>query len=390
MTRLEIGIVGLPNVGKSTLFKVLTKQDVVIANYPFATIDPNVGIVPVPDERLEKLTALSKSKKTIPAVVEFYDIAGLVKGANKGEGLGNQFLANIKETQAIVIVLRVFQNPDIIHVENSVDALRDLEIINTELILKDLEAVEKQLAKFEAEARAGKKEAIQNREDLGKIKKILEDGTLPVSSPEMLGLIRANKTIWELNLLTAKKQLYLLNGSPSDVPEALTAKIKELGADSLVLDLVTTTSVGDLIRKAYDILNLISYFTTGEDETRASNHRAGNEGTAGLRRDSYRLRGKVHPARSDRLRQIARSRRLDCGETKGLVAARRKRIRSERRRCRRRPTRIVLSRFLPKSHLDKNSIADVGSFARMSRCRSVVLFGRIRPGSSRRYFIVPY
>ena len=265
----KLGIVGLPNVGKSTLFKLITKQDIVIANYPFATIDPNVGIVPVPDERLQKLTALSKSKKTIPAVVEFYDIAGLVKGANKGEGLGNQFLANIKETQAIIIVLRVFQDPDIIHVENSVDALRDLDIINTELILKDLETVEKQFVKLEAEARAGKKEAVQNREELGKIKKILEDGGLPVSSPEALALIRANKIIRDLNLLTAKKQLYLLNGSSSDVGDALTAKIKELGADSLVLDLATTDSVGELNRKAYEILGLISFFTTGEDETRA-------------------------------------------------------------------------------------------------------------------------
>src|SRR5579872_2456565 len=151
--KLEIGIVGLPNVGKSTLFKILTQQDVTIANYPFATIDPNVGIVSVPDERVEKLAALSKSRKKIPAVVEYYDIAGLVKGANKGEGLGNQFLAHIRETQAIVIVLRVFQNAEIIHVENSVDALRDLDIILTELILKDLEAVEKRFAKAEAEAR---------------------------------------------------------------------------------------------------------------------------------------------------------------------------------------------------------------------------------------------
>src|SRR3989344_2707 len=140
--KLSIGIVGLPNVGKSTLFRALTKQEVHAANYPFATIDPNVGIVPVPDERLKKLAEVSKSKKTIPAVVEFYDIAGLVKGANKGEGLGNQFLAHIRDTQAIILVLRVFQDPGIIHVENSVDALRDLEIINTELAMKDLETVD--------------------------------------------------------------------------------------------------------------------------------------------------------------------------------------------------------------------------------------------------------
>src|SRR5207253_6974914 len=139
--------VGLPNVGKSTLFKTLTSQEVVVANYPFATIDPNVGVVAVPDERLEKLNTLSKSKKKIPAVIEFYDIAGLVKGANKGEGLGNQFLSHIRETQAIVIVLRVFKNAEIIHVENSVDALRDLDIIMTELVLKDLESVEKRFAK---------------------------------------------------------------------------------------------------------------------------------------------------------------------------------------------------------------------------------------------------
>ena len=141
-------------------------------NYPFATIDPNVGVVAVPDERLEKLNELSKSKKKIPAVVEFFDIAGLVKGANKGEGLGNQFLSHIRETQAIVIVLRVFQNPEIIHVENSVNALRDLEIVNTELILKDLETVEKRLAKAEAEARSGKKEAQARQGAFGKIETV--------------------------------------------------------------------------------------------------------------------------------------------------------------------------------------------------------------------------
>ena len=135
--KLSIGIVGLPNVGKSTLFKALTKNNILIANYPFATIDPNVGIVQVPDERLDKLAEMSKSKKKIPAIVEFYDIAGLVKGANKGEGLGNQFLNHIKETSAIVEVLRCFPSSEIIHVENSVDPLRDMEIINVELALKD-------------------------------------------------------------------------------------------------------------------------------------------------------------------------------------------------------------------------------------------------------------
>jgi hypothetical protein len=267
--KLEIGIVGLPNVGKSTLFKLLTKQDILIANYPFATIDPNVGIVAVPDERLEKLNEMSHSKKKIPAVVEFYDIAGLVKGANKGEGLGNQFLTHIRETQAIVVVLRVFENPDIIHVENSVDALRDLEIITTELILKDLETVEKRLAKAESEARSGKKEAIQDRDEMGRLKKLLEDGNLLSSDPELHDLIRANERMKDLNLLTAKRQVYLLNGKESDVPPQLFEKIKTLGADYVIADLAEAQGVPELIKKAYTVLNLISFFTTGEDETRA-------------------------------------------------------------------------------------------------------------------------
>jgi len=269
MAHISLGIVGLPNVGKSTLFKLLTKQDITIANYPFATIDPNVGIVPVPDERLTKLATLSKSKKTVPAVVEFYDIAGLVKGANKGEGLGNQFLANIKETQAIVVVLRVFKDPDIIHVENSVDALRDLDIINTELILKDLESVEKQFAKAEAEAKTGKKEAVRDVGELQKIKQCLEAGNLPVSSPELISLIRTNERMRALNLLTAKKQLYLLNGEDADAGGALKAKIKALGADYLTLNLAAGAATDGLIKKAYEILGLASFFTTGEDETRA-------------------------------------------------------------------------------------------------------------------------
>ncbi len=260
--KLSIGIVGLPNVGKSTLFKAITKQEVNIANYPFATIDPNVGIVSVPDERLQKLTKLSNSKKTIPAVVEFYDIAGLVKGANKGEGLGNQFLSHIKETQAIVLVLRVFENADIIHVENSVDPLRDLEIVNTELILKDLEVVEKRHSKAEGEARTGDKKAVKTLETLKAVKTALNAGKL-------VHEFANEEVVRELNLLTAKKQIYLLNGDESDVSAELKNKIKELKGDYVVANLATVDTVPELIKKAYEVLGLISFFTTGEDETRA-------------------------------------------------------------------------------------------------------------------------
>lgn len=267
--KLSIGIVGLPNVGKSTLFKALTKQEITIANYPFATIDPNVGVVLVPDERLEKLNALSKSKKKIPAVVEFYDIAGLVKGAYKGEGLGNQFLAHIRETQAIVVVLRVFQDPEIIHVENSVDALRDMEIINSELIFKDLESVEKRLLKTETEARSGKKEAAHDKELLARLKKCLEDGGLPVNDAALVHDLRVNGHMNDLNLLTLKRQIYLLNGEAKDVPAELLAKVKSLNANYLVVDLAKAQAAPELIAKAYEVLGLVSFFTTGEDETRA-------------------------------------------------------------------------------------------------------------------------
>jgi ribosome-binding ATPase YchF (GTP1/OBG family) len=267
--KLSIGIVGLPNVGKSTLFKLLTKQDVTIANYPFATIDPNVGIVSVPDERLEKLNELSKSKKKIPAIVEFYDIAGLVKGANQGEGLGNKFLGHIRETQAIVMVLRVFENAEIIHVENSVDASRDLEIINSELILKDMEVVDKRLAKADAEARTGKKEAVEDKVLLARLKSCLEAGNLPVSDAALALTIHTNERMKDLGLLTLKRQIYLLNGEEKEVSEDLKKKMKALGGEYLVMDLANAGNVGELIKKAYTTLGLISFFTTGEDETRA-------------------------------------------------------------------------------------------------------------------------
>ncbi|MDP3015086.1 MAG: redox-regulated ATPase YchF [bacterium] len=265
--KLSIGIVGLPNVGKSTLFKILTKQEVNIANYPFATIDPNVGVVTVPDERLKKLAKLSNSKKIVPAIVEFYDIAGLVKGANKGEGLGNQFLSHIRETNAIIHIVRCFKASEIIHVENEVNPLKDLKIINTELILKDLETVEKRFISLEKEIRTGDKQKIKDLEILKTVKENLNKNILPINSGE----IAAEPAVKELNLLTAKPQIYLLNGGEEDVDSELKEKIKSLGADYLIINLSTSDvdNIDKLIKKAYEILGLISFLTTGEDETRA-------------------------------------------------------------------------------------------------------------------------
>lgn len=280
--KLSLGIVGLPNVGKSTLFKALTKIDITIANYPFATIDPNVGIVAVPDERVDKLYEMFKIKKPasakgfgearkIPAVVEFYDIAGLVKGASSGEGLGNQFLSNIRETQAIVHVVRCFGEGDIIHVESSVDPIRDIDTINTELQLKDLETVDKRLHSAERELKAGDKNASAILEALKIAKEKLSKGELlrPSTSSGQADL-NYNRVIKELQLLTAKEILFLLNGSESDIKDDLKQKIKDLGYSYVVVDLSKKDlDLSPVIRKAYDILDLISFFTTGEDETRA-------------------------------------------------------------------------------------------------------------------------
>ncbi len=265
--KLSIGIVGLPNVGKSTLFKILTKQEVNVANYPFATIDPNVGIVAVPDPRLQRLTEQNRSKKTVPAVVEFYDIAGLVKGAHKGEGLGNQFLTHIREVNAILQLVRCFKKEDVIHVEGKIDPLRDVEIIKTELALKDLETITKRLEKAEADTRSGKKEFVDLKDALGEIKTWLEEGKFLTTIPKEDELHW--RAIKEMNLLTGKPQFYLLNGREEDVPPELVTEIKETGAGYVVADLSSVETVPELIRKAYEVLNLISFFTTGEDETRA-------------------------------------------------------------------------------------------------------------------------
>lgn len=265
--KLSIGIVGLPNVGKSTLFYILTSQKVTIANYPFATIDPNVGIVPVPDERVDKLAEIGNSKKKVPAVVEFFDIAGLVKGANKGEGLGNQFLSHIREVDAILMVLRCFKKEGIIHVEGNVNALRDMEIVETELALKDFETVEKRLDKVARDAKTGNKEAQAEEAVLREVYAVL-DGGMPIFTKKDLSE-GARIAARVLNLLTAKPQIFLLNGIEEDVSAELRAKIDEMGAGYVVVDLDDVLEVPEVITKAYDVLGLISFLTTGEDETRA-------------------------------------------------------------------------------------------------------------------------
>jgi GTP-binding protein YchF len=296
---LAIGIVGLPNVGKSTLFNALSGASVLAANYPFATKDPNVGVVPVPDERLEKLAALYKPKKTTHAALEFLDIAGLVRGASRGEGLGNQFLANIREVDAIAHVLRCFTDPDVVHVDGTVDPLRDKEVVDTELQLKDLESLEKKRERRLKDAKAPGKPGEEAKADLAvydKLRAALEAGrparAVPLTDEEKP---RAR----ELFLLTSKPVLYVANVDESQLgsldSDPLVAKVRQLAeaegarmvaicskveaeiqqlpeaerSDYLAHLGLSEPGLNRLVREGFVLLGLQSYFTGGEDECRA-------------------------------------------------------------------------------------------------------------------------
>ena len=274
---MKLGIVGLPNVGKSTLFNSLTKAGAESANYPFCTIDPNVGVVTVPDERLNVLGEMYHTKKIIPAAIEFVDIAGLVKGASKGEGLGNQLLANIREVDAIVHVVRCFENSNIVHVDGSIDPLRDIETINLELIFSDLEILERRIAKTTKVAR-NDKAAAKELALLEKIKAHLEDGRL-AKTFDAVEDEEEEEWLKSYNLLTYKPVIYAANVSEDDLADdgasnaGIEAEISELDDDEKKMFLedlgLTESGLEKLIKASYKLLGLISYLTAGEPEVRA-------------------------------------------------------------------------------------------------------------------------
>lgn len=341
---MKLGIVGLPNVGKSTLFNSITKAGAESANYPFCTIDPNVGVVAVPDERLNKLAALYNSEKITPAVIEFVDIAGLVKGASKGEGLGNQFLANIRECDAIVHVVRCFEDPNVIHVEGSVDPVRDIETIDLELIFADMDTLDKRISRT-AKLANNSKDAKKELEVLKKLKAVLEEGKM-ASAYEPEDEDEA-KFIESLYLLTEKPVIFAANVAEDDLADdgtsnkyvqevrehaesthngvfVISARIEEEIADldddekAEYLETLGLKESGldKLIKASYDLLGLMSFLTAGEKETRAWTIKKGTK--------APQAAGKIH---SDFERGFIRAEvinyqnLLDCGS---LSAAREK------------------------------------------------------------------
>ncbi len=311
---MKLGIVGLPNVGKSTLFNSLTKAGAESANYPFCTIDPNVGVVTVPDERLKLLGDFYHSKKVTPAVIEFVDIAGLVKGASRGEGLGNQFLANIREVDAIVHVVRCFEDSNVVHVDGSIDPLRDIETINLELVFSDLEILERRIAKVTKTARMDK-EAAKELDFLQRVRAHLEDDKLAIT----MELENEDEEAWmnTYNLLTWKPVIYAANvaedeladdgASNSYVQEVrryageqnsgifvicaqIEQEIAELDEDEKKMFLedlgLTESGLEKLVRASYRLLGLMSFLTSGEDETRAWTIRIGTK--------APQAAGKIH------------------------------------------------------------------------------------------------
>ncbi len=298
---LTCGIVGLPNVGKSTTFNALTKAGASVANYPFCTIEPNSGVVDVPDVRMEKICEMIPPQRRIPATVEFVDIAGLVKGASKGEGLGNQFLGNIRQTQVIVHVVRCFENGDITHVDGNVDALRDISTIDTELILSDLEFIGKRLESLKKKVRAGDKDAAVEQTALEGVEKHLGEG-LPARVMDLSDEER--EQLQSLNLITAKPVLYCCNVSEDDVVSgndqveqvkahaakesaevvwlcaSIEAEIAELDDEADKAEFLESlgleaSGLGVLAQKGYSLLGLQTYFTAGEKEVRAWTFREG-------------------------------------------------------------------------------------------------------------------
>lgn len=341
---MKLGIVGLPNVGKSTLFNSLTKAGAESANYPFCTIDPNVGVVAVPDERLDVLTNMYHSKKTVPAVIEFVDIAGLVKGASKGEGLGNQFLSNIRECDAIVHVVRCFEDTNVVHVDGNINPLRDIETINYELIFSDIEILERRIAK-NSRAANNNKDIAKEVEFMKRVKEYLENGRLAITFETE----NEDEDAWiaDYNLLTRKPVIFAANVSEDDLSDdsddnefvkevkeyaseygsevfkvcaQIEQEISELEDDEKKMFLedlgLSESGLDKLIKASYTLLGLISFLTSGEDETRAWTIRKGTK--------APQAAGKIH---TDFERGFIRAEVVnytDLVENGSMVAAREK------------------------------------------------------------------